>query len=48
MPVTEKPLNYKEIAKQEYLKCSKDPQYFIQKYVYIQMTNGGPWKVHSI
>lgn len=44
MPVTEKPLNYKEIAKQEYLKCSKDPQYFIQKYVYIQMTNGGRGK----
>lgn len=37
-------LNYKEIAKQEYLKCSRSPEYFIQKYVCIQMTNGGRGK----
>lgn len=42
--VVKKPVDYREIAKQEYLKCSKDPEYFIMKYVYIQMTNGGRGK----
>lgn len=40
----EKKIDYAEIAKLEFAKCSKDPEYFIQKYVYIQMTNGGRGK----
>lgn len=39
-----KPLDYREIAKQEYAKCARYPEYFITKYVYIQMTNGGRGK----
>lgn len=37
-------IDYKEIAKQEYIKCLSNAEYFIQKYVYIQMTNGGRGK----
>lgn len=40
----QKTLNYKQIAQLEYDRCSKSPEYFITKYVYIQMTNGGRGK----
>ena len=45
MPEEVKPkLDYRQIAKLEYEKCAKSPEYFITKYVYIQMTNGGRGK----
>lgn len=37
-------LDYREVAKQEYKKCASNAEYFITKYVYIQMTNGGRGK----
>lgn len=42
--VEKKPLDYRQIARLEYEKCLKSPEYFITKYVYIQMTNGGRGK----
>ena len=42
--VVKKPLSLKVIAQLEYERCARDPEYFIQKYVYIQMTNGGRGK----
>lgn len=29
-------LNYKDIIKEEYIKCAKDPAYFMRKYCYIE------------
>lgn len=42
--VIKKPLDHREIAKQEFSKCAASPEYFITRYVYIQMTNGGRGK----
>lgn len=42
--VVKKPLDYRQVARLEYEKCLKSPEYFITKYVYIQMTNGGRGK----
>jgi len=36
-----KPINYKEIIKQEYLKCATDPAYFMRKFCYIQHPQRG-------
>lgn len=35
-----KSLNYKELARAEYVKCATDPIYFLKKYVYIQTSSG--------
>lgn len=32
----QKVTNYKELIKQEYVRCAKDPAYFMRKYVHIQ------------
>ena len=32
----QKVTNYKELIKQEYIRCAKDPAYFMRKYVHIQ------------
>lgn len=32
----QKVTNYKELIKQEYIQCAKDPAYFMRKYVHIQ------------
>ncbi|MFY8161258.1 MAG: terminase large subunit domain-containing protein, partial [Candidatus Kapaibacteriota bacterium] len=34
-------INFKEIIKQEYIKCSKDPVYFLKKYCMIQHPKKG-------
>lgn len=36
-----KPINYKEIIKQEYIKCATDPAYFMRKFCYIQHPQRG-------
>ena len=33
--------NIKQIIKQEYIKCAKDPVYFMKKYCYIQHPTRG-------
>lgn len=32
--------NIKEVIRQEYLKCAKDPVYFLKRYVFIQTSKG--------
>jgi hypothetical protein len=34
------PVSLKDIIRDEYIKCAKDPIYFLKKYVYIQTSNG--------
>lgn len=36
-----KQVDYKELLKQEYIKCVKDPAYFMKRYVYIQHPQRG-------
>lgn len=33
---TQKPVDYRTLIKDEYIKCAKSPEYFARKYVYIQ------------
>ena len=39
--------NLKQIIKQEYLKCAKDPVHFMKKYCYIQHPMKGKIPFHS-
>ena len=38
--MAENQVSLKEIIRDEYLKCAKDPVYFLKKYVYIQTSEG--------
>jgi hypothetical protein len=38
--MSENPMSLKEIIRDEYIKCAKDPVYFLKKYVYIQTSEG--------
>jgi hypothetical protein len=38
--MSENPVSLKEIIRDEYIKCAKDPVYFLKKYVYIQTSDG--------
>ena len=38
--MSENPVSLKEIIRDEYIKCAKDPVYFLKKYVFIQTSDG--------
>lgn len=37
----DKKIDYKDVIKKEYIRCAKDPIYFLKKYVHIQTTEKG-------